>query len=202
MKTSSGSVVGRGFRQRKQPMQERSQVTVEAVLEATLQILHRESAAKVTTTRIAERAGVSVGTLYQYFPDKQAVLTALYLRFLERAQAAAKAGRESVRDLPQREAVPVLINALITFKRDNLQSILALREPMAILDGPLLVKQLVETMFGLMHEVVRDPLQARVLVAAIDGALSWAIENDPSLLNQESFRAALNALALGYVAST
>lgn len=67
----------RRVRQRKQPVQERSRATVEAVLEATLQVLLREGLAGLTTTRVAERAGVSVGTLYQYFPDKQSLVMAL-----------------------------------------------------------------------------------------------------------------------------
>ena len=56
---------------RKTPVQARSTVTVEAISEATIQVLLRHGAERLTTTRVAQRAGVSVGTLYQYYPNKQ-----------------------------------------------------------------------------------------------------------------------------------
>lgn len=59
---------------RKQPKQARSTDLVAAVLEAAVQVLVTEGAARFTTARVAEKAGVSVGSLYQYFPNKAAIL--------------------------------------------------------------------------------------------------------------------------------
>jgi AcrR family transcriptional regulator len=59
---------------RKLPKQARSNELVEAILNAALQVLAKEGARRFTTTRVAERAGVSVGSLYQYFPNKAAIL--------------------------------------------------------------------------------------------------------------------------------
>lgn len=59
---------------RKQPRQRRSIALVEDVLEAAVRVLRREGAARFTTVRVAAEAGVSVGSLYQYFPNKQALL--------------------------------------------------------------------------------------------------------------------------------
>ena len=59
---------------RKQPKQARSNQLVAAVLEAAAQVLAIEGAPRFTTARVAERAGVSVGSLYQYFPNKAAIL--------------------------------------------------------------------------------------------------------------------------------
>ena len=64
-----------GF-QRRRPKQSRSRATCEAILEAASQILERSGPAGFNTASVAERAGVSIGTLYQYFPDKQAILLA------------------------------------------------------------------------------------------------------------------------------
>jgi len=60
--------------QRKQPRQARSNASVAVILEAAAQVLSREGAQRFTTARVAEKAGVSVGTLYQYFPNKAAIL--------------------------------------------------------------------------------------------------------------------------------
>ena len=69
---------------RKTPVQARSTASVDAILKATVQVLLRVGKEKLTTTRVAARAGVSVGTLYQYFPNKSALLrTALRLHVEE-----------------------------------------------------------------------------------------------------------------------
>ncbi|WP_454883807.1 TetR family transcriptional regulator [Sphingomonas oryzagri] len=59
---------------RKQPRQARSTELVSAILDAAVQVLENEGAQRFTTARVAERAGVSVGSLYQYFPNKAAIL--------------------------------------------------------------------------------------------------------------------------------
>ena len=68
---------------RREPKQQRSRQTVEAVLEAVQRVLKRHGVESITTNRIAEAAGVSIGSLYQYFPDKQAIFTALYDRHVD-----------------------------------------------------------------------------------------------------------------------
>src|SRR5215510_7358974 len=62
---------------RKSPRQGRSIATVDAIFEATIQVLLSDGLIRLNTTRVAGRAGVSVGTLYQYFPNKQALLFAV-----------------------------------------------------------------------------------------------------------------------------
>src|SRR5579859_3409528 len=76
-----------GPRERKQPQQARAQQTVRAILEATIQILENEGLDAATTTRIAEVAGVSIGSLYQYFSHRDAILNALQEREFERTLA-------------------------------------------------------------------------------------------------------------------
>ncbi len=65
---------------RKSPIQRRSKATVDAVLSAAAQVFEARGYASGTTNRIAERAGVSIGTLYQYFPSKEAIAASLLER--------------------------------------------------------------------------------------------------------------------------
>lgn len=71
------------LRPRKKPTQARSRATVDAILTAAAQVLQVKGYAGATTDRIAERAGVSVGSLYQYFPNKDALLVALAERHID-----------------------------------------------------------------------------------------------------------------------
>jgi AcrR family transcriptional regulator len=75
---------------RREPKQRRSRQTVEAVLQAVQRVLKRDGAEAITTNRIAEAAGVSIGSLYQYFPDKQAIFTALHDRHGDEVRHAIK----------------------------------------------------------------------------------------------------------------
>jgi AcrR family transcriptional regulator len=68
---------------RRKPKQFRARQTVEAVLESAARVLKREGSGAVTTNRIAEVAGVSIGSVYQYFPDKRAIFLALHQRHIE-----------------------------------------------------------------------------------------------------------------------
>jgi AcrR family transcriptional regulator len=72
---------------RNQPRQSRSRVTVSVILDAAVRIFEQEGSDAATTSRIAEVAGVSVGTLYQYFGNRDAILAALQDREFERASA-------------------------------------------------------------------------------------------------------------------
>ncbi|MET4666336.1 TetR/AcrR family transcriptional regulator [Sphingomonas sp. PvP056] len=68
---------------RKTPRQARAAVTLDAMFEATIQVLVSDGPHRLTTTRVAKRAGVSIGTMYQYFPHKQALFYALNERYLD-----------------------------------------------------------------------------------------------------------------------
>ncbi len=71
---------------RRAPRQERSRFTVEAVLDAVERVLKCDGIDAITTNRIAEAAGVSIGSVYQYFPDKQSIFTALHQRHVEQTR--------------------------------------------------------------------------------------------------------------------
>jgi AcrR family transcriptional regulator len=81
--------------QRRRPRQSRSRATWDAILEAAAQVLERDGPAGFSTASVAERAGVSIGTVYQYFPDKQAILLAAAEREVS-SEAPAHVGRQRV----------------------------------------------------------------------------------------------------------
>src|SRR5262245_56547864 len=77
-------------KRRRRPKQRRAQQTVDAVLDAVVRVLKREGLSAVTTNRIAEVAGVSIGSVYQYFPDKQAIFIALHQRHIDQIDRMVK----------------------------------------------------------------------------------------------------------------
>jgi len=100
---------------RRKPSQERARVTVEAILEAAAQVFARHGYAAGTTNRIAERAGVSIGTLYQYFPNKDAILVALIERHLAAGELLLRPLFEELVERPPRlrEGIERMLHALL-----------------------------------------------------------------------------------------
>ena len=105
---------------RKEPRQDRAKATVDAILSATARMLVKDGYDKTSTNRIAEAAGVSVGSLYQYFPSKEALVAALIeqhsaemMRFLE--DKAMTAGL----DTPLRNVVRDVVEAMVDAHRVN-----------------------------------------------------------------------------------
>jgi AcrR family transcriptional regulator len=98
---------------RRQPQQRRSQQTVEAVLDAVAKLIKREGVTSVTTNRIAETAGVSIGSVYQYFPDKRAIYMALHKRHLDAVDELVKTTLVETAKGSLEQAMRALIEALI-----------------------------------------------------------------------------------------
>ncbi|MBF6324289.1 TetR/AcrR family transcriptional regulator [Nocardia cyriacigeorgica] len=105
---------------RKVPRQRRSRETVDTLLEAAAQMFTREGLA-ATTNRIAERAGLSVGTLYQYFPNKHALLRALAERHLVQARARLDVVFAELRCTRPgfEETLRAILNAVVELHRDR-----------------------------------------------------------------------------------
>jgi AcrR family transcriptional regulator len=114
------------FEPRKSPVQARSAASVKAILEATVQVLLSAGKERLTTTNVAQRAGVSVGTLYQYFPNKKALLQAVLKDHLSQvADAVEQACREQAGQSP-RPMVSALISAFLKAKLKDARTSAAL----------------------------------------------------------------------------
>ena len=102
---------------RKSASQKRSRATVDALIEATARILVREGFDKASTNRIAETAGVSVGSLYQYFPSKEALVAAVIDRHNEEIMRTVRGELAEAMSQPVEKAVRKLVAVAIKAHR-------------------------------------------------------------------------------------
>jgi len=104
---------------KRRPVQQRSQDTVEIIVRATAHILSREGPAHLTTNSVADKAGVSIGSLYQYFPNKQALVDEVKRRYGEmfRERLLTLAGTLHGLSLP--DAVERTVRALIAIHAED-----------------------------------------------------------------------------------
>jgi AcrR family transcriptional regulator len=98
---------------RKLPKQDRSRVTVEAILEATTRILVEEGYDRANTNRIAERAGISIGSLYQYFPNKESLITALMEQHAREMVELIETKLNCLFDSPLEIVIPEIVTLVV-----------------------------------------------------------------------------------------
>ena len=180
---------------RKTPRQARSEATVDAVYEATIQVLLAGGASRLTTTRVAERAGVSVGTMYQYFPNKQALLYAVLSRHLDEVLAKVEGACRAGAALPAAQMVEGLVATYIEAKTSNTEVSIALYSAITELDVPELVGKIgtrmtkaIETMLASAADLAFDdvPLVTSMLRAAMTGVTRTVFEQNagPALIRK------------------
>ena len=102
---------------RKQPRQSRAQATVEAMLDAAAHILVEAGYEGFNTNKVAEQAGVSIGSLYQYFPNKAALLAALRHRHARQMQEMVSACMVEAIAAPLDQAVRTLVQGVMAAHR-------------------------------------------------------------------------------------
>jgi AcrR family transcriptional regulator len=115
---------------------------VEAILEATIQVLLNVGKERLTTTRVALRAGVSVGTLYQYFPNKSALLRAILKRHLVTVAEVVELVCKEQEGRSLREMATALITTFLLAKRRDAEKSVALYAVSADVDGAKIVQQM------------------------------------------------------------
>lgn len=194
---------------RKQPVQARSAATVDAIFEATIQVLLAHGHQKLTTTLVAERAGVSVGSLYQYYPNKQALLAATIERHLRHIVESVEAACERARGQTLDAATRLLCDAFVDAKMARVDVSRALYGPSAELDGAAVVKTMtlraataVATVADSLSDMrVDNPaLTALFLLTALVGPVQAVLEAGASPELVGALRHNLHALARGYLA--
>ncbi len=118
-RASPRSRLSRTLKPRKSPSQGRAEATFEAILCASAHILATEGWEAVNTNRVALEAGISIGSLYQYFPGRDAILAELGRRHAFQMVGATRAALETTQRLPLLEAVRATIRVAIRLHEDD-----------------------------------------------------------------------------------
>lgn len=185
------------------PRQARARAAVEAILEAAAQLLEAHGNHGFTTNAIADRAGVSIGTLYRTFANKEAVLLALARQETARVQQAIRTALTEPGDLaPDRAAIRAFLGAFAgrtTARRFALQALLARRQsPQPNTPDPGQPEPGAPGIEALMRDSDGQPLaplRAFTLSRALLGAIRAAVMENPILLSQPAFEDELVHLA-------
>lgn len=125
---------------RKQPRQARALATLDVIFEATIQVLVAEGPQRLTTTRVAERAGVSVGTLYQYFPHKQALFYAVNEHYLAALAEKIENSCQANSGAPIAQMVDALVTTYWNAKTERPEATRALYRSVVELDNESLIE--------------------------------------------------------------
>ena len=200
---------GADVRPRKLPTQARAQETVEAILSAARRVLVKDGYEKTTTNRVADVAGVSIGSLYQYFPSKAALVSELIQRhmakMLEVLASTAASGDASTIE----EASRTVIRAVFAAHRVNPKLHRVLIEQMPRLDTvenlddfEAQTQALVENFLMSHHAELRPKnvkLAARVCLLAVRGTTLWTVMRAPAQLDDTAFIEELGDMVVRYL---
>jgi AcrR family transcriptional regulator len=193
---------------RKSPVQARSTASVGAILEATIQVLHQVGKERVTTTRVAARAGVSVGTLYQYFPNKSALLQAVLKRHLNEVTDAVELVCHEQKGRSLEQMATALITAFLDAKMKNAKTSVALYSVSSDVDGAKIVQQtgvrsnkaIVEMLRTTSEQLTTDPqLVASMLQGAMVGVSRKILESGAPEKQLDALRPELVFFACTYL---
>jgi AcrR family transcriptional regulator len=193
----------------RQPVQDRAKATVAAILTATRDILVKDGFTRLTTNHIAAVAGVSVGSLYQYFPDKHAVLLALIrdhaanMRAKLQAAVISQLGKSPIQIVESTIATIVEAFAterpLIAALRSQIPSGDAMREIEILHEQQINGIAMLLRMFG-RGKIDHPDRLAFVLFKAVDGILMGWLAAPPGRISEAAIKEELTRLAAFYLA--
>jgi AcrR family transcriptional regulator len=206
-----GKSAKRSTSRRKSPKQSRSKALVEAILEATTRILPEQGLDRTSTNRIAELAGVSIGSLYQYFPNKDAILAYLMERDLSAQARTYRAMIDDMRGEPLERVVetvvkdaserylaqPELVRTVFVHaaRLQQLETILASRKSVGEAVGEL-IRQRPE----LSMQAEEADRTAFVIINAVMGVYqTWVLSEPSDRMSTDALDEHLQQLILGYL---
>lgn len=190
------------------PVQARSTASVDAILQATIQVLLQVGKERLTTTRVADRAGVSIGTLYQYFPNKTALLQAALKRHLAEVVGAVEHVCREQQGKTARVMMTALITAFINVKMRKVKTSVAFYAVSSDIDGAKIAQAMqsrIDKAIVHMLSTACDPpgadpqLIADTLQGAISGVTRRLLEASASEQRFETLKEELIFLACAYL---
>ncbi len=194
---------------RRTPTQDRAQATVEAILQATRELLIADGYARTSTNRIARRAGVSVGSLYHYFQDKDAIIDDLMAQVIARKLEVLSDQLQDTHHRELEEGIPELVHALLEAQQVDrkLSHVLLTECPRANRED--LHRQWQQRMVELITaRMLTEPervrprnlgLAAYVLVHAVFGVVQDALVHRPELLQGDALERELSELVVRFL---
>ncbi len=197
------------FQPRKTPVQQRSLLTVEVIAEATIQVLLAVGSDRLTTTRVAERAGVSVGTLYQYYPNKQALLYAVLEVHLTKLAEAVESACRAHRGATVEQLTGAVADAFITAKLERRDISMALYAAASEPEGAAVVRKISKRGHRALTEALAEAAGAStdevefiavMLYAAMAGVIRAVLEAGAPAKMVARLREELPALCRIYAA--
>lgn len=193
---------------RRRPVQRRSQETVNAIVEAAAQVFQR-GGVEISTNAIAERAGVSIGSLYEYFPDKDGLIAAILERCAQRTLDVLSLEAARQASAPLAQAIAAVVDVLLDEQeRQRAITGVLLGQPVYV---PLVhadqtmtdkYRQALVTLLSTRRDEIRvlDLEQAAyLLLQGLDGMFDALAVSRPEYLADPAFRGALKHLVLCYL---
>jgi len=194
---------------RKLPQQDRSRITVEAILEATAHILTEEGYDKASTNRIAERAGVSIGSLYQYFPNKESLMAALMEQHSNEIAELVESKLSPLFDKPLTMVIPELIRAVIAAHAINPRLHQVLNEEIPRSERLRQMQQAEERIVGLLRAYLEQwsdrihpknlEMTVFILERTVESLCHSAVIEHPDFMINTQFEQEVTNLLLAYL---
>lgn len=194
---------------RKLPRQKRSLETVDAILGATAHILSREGLDRATTNAVAARAGVSIGSLYQYFPDKEALVRALNERHTREILLLLQARFDEIREAPIPDAVEAIVRAMVEVHRHDPDLHRVLVQVTPAVGGREETRRLEAAAAGMLVAFFKAraaelrpldfELSAFLLVQSVEALTHAAVLEHPDLLKEDRFVQETTRMIVGYL---
>ena len=195
---------------RKSPVQRRSAATVAALHTATIQVLTHDGLNRCTTTRVAARAGMSVGSLYQYYPNRDALLAAVLELHLDGVATAVEQAALEARGKTTADMAQGLVGAFVGAKLRDPQASKALYSVASALGGAQIAVRMHKRMEVAVSQMLRSAADARfvapqitaaIALGALSGPVRAQLEGQTSAEIDQALMAHLSLLLQGYFQS-
>ena len=193
---------------RKSPVQARSIASVDAILDATIQVLLSVGTERLTTTRVAMRAGVAVGSLYQYFPNRSALIQAVLQRHLEGVTAVVERVCREQKGKTLQQMAAALTTAFLNAKMKDVKSSVALYAVSSHVDAAKIAQEMgrrsnraiTEMLTTAREPLAKDPeLVASMLQGVMTGVVRRLLECGDPETQLAGVREELILLVTGYL---